>query len=212
MEDAVNVGDTFTFKIGLQDDAIALPVEDEVTIRVVDEEAQSAPKAKEEGSRTQEAGEGGTGKSEGTGEAAATRELPPYCLLTEDGRLVAGKPTERWPEGFSDQDGGIAVDLGNQTMFKINYDNVYHQAYRRAARGDVSKEVVTQKYTLGMLILMLGCDHAIRQMPPESEAAEYADEFRQTAGRGAASTVLALAENLPKIIDAGSVIANADVE
>jgi hypothetical protein len=40
--------------------------------------------------------------------------------------------------------------------------------------------------------------------------AEFADDFRRVAARGAASTVLALAENLPKIVDASSV--QADVE
>ena len=40
--------------------------------------------------------------------------------------------------------------------------------------------------------------------------AEYLDESRRMAARGAASTVLALAENLPKIVDTSSV--SADVE
>jgi hypothetical protein len=42
--------------------------------------------------------------------------------------------------------------------------------------------------------------------------AEYQDDFRRMAARGAASTVLALAENLPKIVDKTSVIASQDVE
>jgi hypothetical protein len=42
--------------------------------------------------------------------------------------------------------------------------------------------------------------------------AEFQDEFRRMAARGAASTVLALAENLPKIIDKTSLAANQDVE
>jgi hypothetical protein len=39
---------------------------------------------------------------------------------------------------------------------------------------------------------------------------EYFDEFRRMAARGSASTVLALAENLPRIVDSTSV--SRDVE
>ncbi|MGE4059943.1 MAG: hypothetical protein AB7E69_13845, partial [Sphingomonadales bacterium] len=68
---------------------------------------------------------------------------------------------------------------------------------------------------LGMRIVLLGYEHAFRsiQKAKGSEAeglAEYADDFRRMAARGAASTVLALAENLPKIVDASSV--QVDVE
>jgi hypothetical protein len=42
--------------------------------------------------------------------------------------------------------------------------------------------------------------------------AEFQDEFRRMAARGAASTVLALAENLPKIVDKSAVSAAQDVE
>jgi hypothetical protein len=41
--------------------------------------------------------------------------------------------------------------------------------------------------------------------------AEYADDFRRMAARGAASTVLSLADNLPKIVDA-SAVQQQDVE
>jgi hypothetical protein len=64
---------------------------------------------------------------------------------------------------------------------------------------------------------MLGYEHALRTSR-ESKGdqlngiAEYQDDFRRMAARGAAATVLALAENLPKIIDKTSVIANQDVE
>lgn len=42
--------------------------------------------------------------------------------------------------------------------------------------------------------------------------AEFQDNFRRMAARGAASTVLALAENLPKIIDKSTIVAGQDVE
>ena len=76
---------------------------------------------------------------------------------------------------------------------------------------------MTEKYILGMRILMLGYEHALRAIRrvegrPTNGIAEFQDEFRRMAARGAASTVLALAENLPKIIDKSSRTANQDVE
>jgi hypothetical protein len=61
-----------------------------------------------------------------------------------------------------------------------------------------------------MRILMLGYEHAFRNIKSRADGngsglAEYADEFRRMAARGAASTVLALAENLHKIVDKSSI-------
>lgn len=68
---------------------------------------------------------------------------------------------------------------------------------------------ITAKYILGMRILLLGFEHAFRNAKlvngAEPSAADFADEFRKMAARGAASTVLALAENLPKIVDTSTV-------
>lgn len=102
-------------------------------------------------------------------------------------------------------------------MYKINYDNAYHVKYRLTARGDVARDVVTEKYILGMRILMLGYEHALRTLKETKGdqapgIAEFQDDFRRMAARGAASTVLALAENLPKIVDRSSVTAAQDVE
>ncbi|MGC2522275.1 MAG: hypothetical protein WA417_06515 [Stellaceae bacterium] len=87
--------------------------------------------------------------------------------------------------------------------------------YRMGARGDIARDVVTEKYILGMRILMLGYEHALRtikELKGEqlNGIAEYQDDFRRMAARGAAATVLALAENLPKIVDKTSV--SHDVE
>ena len=76
---------------------------------------------------------------------------------------------------------------------------------------------MTEKYILGMRILMLGYEHAlraVREVKGDQAAgmAEFVDDFRRMSARGAASTVLALAENLPKIIDKPSVAAAQDVE
>ncbi len=96
---------------------------------------------------------------------------------------------------------------GDQALYLINYDNVYHLKYKMQTRGDIAKDVMTEKYVLGMRILMLGYEHALRTLKGTSGdgIGEYADDFRRMAARGAASTVLALAENLPKIVDSSSV-------
>jgi hypothetical protein len=123
---------------------------------------------------------------------------------------VKGYAVEKWPDGFTDTDGGLIQELGEEAVYKINYDNAYHKKYRLSQRGDVAREVVTEKYILGMRILLLGYEHALRNVQKSKNGsgngiAEFADDFRRMAARGAASTVLALAENLPKIVDASSI-------
>jgi hypothetical protein len=129
-------------------------------------------------------------------------------LLTKDGRNIGTQESETWPEGFTDQDGGLVRELGDeQILYLINYDNVYHLKYKMQTRGDIAKDVMTEKYLLGMRILMLGYEHALDVLKGANGngIGEYSDEFRRMAARGAASTVLALAENLPKIVDSSSV-------
>ena len=130
-----------------------------------------------------------------------------------DGRTIGGQESEIWPDGFTDQDGGIVRNFGDdQVLYMVNYDNAYHLKYKMQTRGDLAKDVMTEKYVLGMRILMLGYEHALRlfKAGTTNGIGEYVDEFRRMAARGAASTVLALAENLPKIVDGSSV--SQDVE
>lgn len=211
LDGKVSSGERFTFTVGLQDPAMPLPVEDELTIEVLDEETpQPKPKPKKPGADTP----GGNGKGKpGGGADAPTHGLPKYILLTKDGREVDSQMSERWPDGFTENDGGTIRDLGSEgVIYLINYDNVYHLRYRQQQRGDLAREVVTEKYILGMLILMLGYEHAMRAMQALNPQglSEFQDEFRRMAARAAASTVLALAENLPRIVDTSSVA--ADVE
>ena len=82
--------------------------------------------------------------------------------------------------------------------------------YRLKERGQVGKDVVTEKFILGMRIVMLGFEHALKHVKREPDGEgitldDVIDDMRQVLARAAASTVLALAENLPKIIDASSV-------
>jgi hypothetical protein len=211
----IAIGDTFKFHIGLQDEAMPQPViTEEVIVSIIAEtadpeiEKKPTPKPKPKS---------GAGESKsGEGEDAPTHGLPACILLTRDGREVAGYETAPWPDDFSETDGGLIEDLGKESIYKINYDNVYHLKYRKAASG-VARDVVTEKYILGMRILLLGCEHALRSMQQAngsegSGIGEFLDDFRRMAARGAASTVLALAENLPKIVDASSIQQAENVE
>ena len=213
IEDKLKVGDAITLKIGLQDDAMPQPVTDKVTVRIVDQEKEPK-KAKAKAAEPKAAAKG---TKEGEGDLSPTHGLPPFVLLTRDGHQIGNEDTQPWPDDFTELDGGVVEDLGeNGTLYKINYDNAYHVRYRMGARGDIARDVVTEKYILGMRILMLGYEHALRAIGElkgsSNGIAEFQDEFRRMAARGAASTVLALAENLPKIIDKTSLSANQDVE
>jgi hypothetical protein len=210
-EGDIAVGGSFTFHIGLKDNAMPEPTAtEEVSVSIVaettdtDDEKKPTPKPKPKS---------GAGESKpGQGEDAPTHGLPACVLLTQDGREVKGYAVEAWPEDFSETDGGLIQPLGDgESVYKINYDNAYHIKYRKAASG-VARDVVTEKYILGMRILLLGCEHALRGMKDGEGIAEYLDEFRRMAARGAASTVLALAENLPKIVDASSIQQGENVE
>ncbi len=179
---------------------------EEVAIRIVTAETYDPPKDKKK-SKSSKSGDAKDQK--GNGEAAPTHGLPHCILLTRDGREIPGYSAEQWPSDFSETDGGAISDLGEEVVYKINYDNVYHLKYRLSQRGEVSRDVVTEKYILGMRILLLGYQHAFNSIQKSTGTegngiSEYADEFRRTAARAAASTVLALAENLPKIVDASS--------
>ena len=134
--------------------------------------------------------------------------MPRCILLTKDGRDIKGYEVEKWHEDFSELDGGVSQDLGDGIVYKTNYDNVYHLKYKLQQRDGVAREVVSEKYILGMRILMLGYEqalqalqafHALQEGNNEVESiAEFTDNFRRIAARGAASTVLALAENLQR--------------
>lgn len=213
-ESDVTMGDTFTFRIGLQDDAMPQAVaSEELSVSVVAETADTDDEKKRTAQKPKQKSGAGESKS-GEGEDAPTHGLPAFVLLTRDGSEVKGYKTEQWPEDFSETDGGLIEDLGAESVYKINYHNAYHLKYRMAVSG-VARDVVTEKYILGMRILLLGCEHALRSMMGlrgSEGISEYLDEFRRMAARGAASTVLALAENLPKIVDASSIQQGENVE
>jgi len=192
----VEIGDELPFKVGLYDDSMTGPVETEtVTIRIVEnEKIQKRDPRPVPPKPPVERGE------------EPTVGLPQCILLTKDGREIPNYNCEIWPPDldFSERDGGLIADYGEEKVYKINYDNSYHLRYRSQQRGDVAKDALTAKYILGMRILMLGYEHSLSEWKKASgneNASEFEDEFRRMAARGAASTVIALAESLPKFVD-----------
>ena len=47
-----------------------------------------------------------------------------------------------------------------EIVYKINYDNAYHLKARVGKRGQVERDVVAEKYILGMRVLLLGMEQA----------------------------------------------------
>ena len=100
---------------------------------------------------------------------------------------------------MTDEDGGYVEDLGSQgKLYKINIDNKWLQSYRRAQRGQILKDGMTQKYILGMRIFLLGVERALNGLSADNDIDP--DVFRRVAAKGAASTMLTLSDHLPKII------------
>ncbi len=204
VEGAVSVADELTVRFELADPSMPLPLSDELRVRIVDEAGPAKKKIKRLPGPPPMAGKGGD--KNGDGDPQPTHGLPRYRLLTKDGRNVGNDTTDPWPEGFSEGDGGFVEDYGDQgAVYKINYDNAYHIRYKQRARGDVAKEAITEKYILGMRILMLGLEHSINMTKDRMRngMGEHLDDFRKMAAKAAAAVVLALAENLPKLVDAG---------
>ena len=212
LSEKFNVGEKFRFRLGFVDPAMPAAVEDEMYIRIVREEVPQSklPSKKSDipQSKTERANANG-----GSGNHPPTHGLPSHRLLTKDGRNIGDEESEVWPQGFTEQDGGMARDLGDsQIVYLINYDNAYHLKYKSQTRGDIAKDVITEKYVLGMRILMLGYEQALRAFSEVGGTGigEFTDEFRRMAARGAASTVLALGESLPKIVVSSSVGRDAE--
>jgi hypothetical protein len=90
-------------------------------------------------------------------------------------------------------------------MYYVNYDDAYNIRYREQQKGKLARDAVTEKYILGMRILMLSFENSIRSIigPNNGGIEEYSDDFREMSANAAASAVSALAEILPKFVDGG---------
>jgi hypothetical protein len=91
----------------------------------------------------------GEGKEQkGGGDDTPTRGLPRCVLLTKDGREISGYSVEKWPDDFTETDGGDIKELREEVVYKINYDNAYAitgqgfaypelKTFAKTARNDV---------------------------------------------------------------------------
>lgn len=185
-------GDSFTFEVSLVDDAMATAVSEEVTVRIkAAEKDVEKPAIKAKSKDKAKTGSGADKPNVG---------LPPYKLLTSDGREDAGHKTGTWPTWMTDQDGGYVEDMGEEgKLYLINLDNAWLQSYRKTQRGQILKDGITAKYVLGMRVFLLGIERAIGALPGDDEDFDP-DKFRRLAARGASSTMLTLSDHLPKII------------
>ena len=122
--------------------------------------------------------------------------------------MIGDEETDAWPDDFTDQDGGTVDDLGEVSVYCINYDNAHFRRFLDAERNDINKKVVSEQYRIGMLVLMMGLDDAYSRMEQsemKTELEEHIDEIRRLAAQGAATVVMSIAKTLPSIINPASV-------
>lgn len=206
----VSIADQYTTKLGLSDPSMAEPVwSDEVNIVII-EKAREPKEVKPRPVKPVV-----PNKVKKPGKAIPEKGIPPFMLLTEDGRNIDGHgETVKWSdmtdiEGgpFTESDGGVTKDLGDDRVIHyINYDNTWHLNSRKKISKRNGQEAVTQKYILGMRILLFGYQRALDQMlKGQGEVPEVLHNHRdllfRLAARGAASVVLPLADTLPRIVD-----------
>ena len=201
LPDQVALGDTVTFSLSLLDDAIPEPVTEELTLKVVETRRPTSP-GPPRPPRPDDS------DANGDDETTEGRALPPSKWLTRDGRLIGEDETEQWPDDFTDQDGGRVDDLGDVSLYCINYDNAHFRRFLDRERNDIDKKVIAEQYRIGMLVLMMGLEDAYARMEQgdtKSAIDDYIDEIRRLAAQGAATVVMSIAKTLPTIINPASV-------
>ncbi len=204
----LSIGERIQVHASLKDPANEhLEVGDHCIVEIAAEEQKPVPVPKPASSGPRPHSDS-PGVKKGSGFAEPTLALPLFKFVTRDGRPIGAEETEPWPDPFSDKEGGFAKELGEgRVKFFINYDNTYHLAAKQRARGDVAKAAITQKYKWGMLVLMMSFEQAYLSLSAEQKATlgEFHEAFSAMAARGAAATVLTIAEVLPKILNTADV-------
>lgn len=195
----VGTGEVFDFSVGLLDDTMPEPVTADLKLVVVESRAPSRPgppRPKPDAD------------TDGDDETTEGRNLPPSKWLTRDGRPIGDEETEQWPDDFTDQDGGKVDDLGDVSVYCINYDNAHFRRFLNAERNDIDQKVVAQQYRMGMLVLMMGLEDAYSRMESgatKTSIEEIIDEIRRLAAQAAATVVMSIAKTLPTIVNPASV-------
>ena len=194
------VGTAVTLRLVLQDDGMPLPLTETVQLRVVSQRPRPPPGPRNP--RPRSPGPDADGDAE-------QRGLPSMRWLTRDGRELPGANSDPWPEGFTDQDGGLVEELSDEVaVYKINYDNAHFRDFLDRERSDAAKRVVTEQYRISMLVLMMGFEQACASMSDseeKTELREFIDEFRRLAAQGAATVVMSIAKTLPQLITSDTV-------
>ena len=183
---AVNPGETYSFAIGLHSDAMPQKIFSEtISLKITKHQPRIIDPDPKPPKPLPMVG------------------LPPHGLLTKDGRPIKEEKTRKWEEtglpNFNSEDGGYVQDLGDDGMkYFINYDNVWFQKYLRAQKSEAEVAAVVEKYILGMRILMLGSEYALRGA--SDNVREVEDDFRRLSAKGAAATILTVCDQLPQFI------------
>lgn len=202
MPNNLAIGEEVTFSLFLHDDAMHEPVTEDLTLRVVPARNVKVPGKPSPSPHVDPDTEGDEVTAEG-------RALPPTMWLTRDGRLIGDTQTERWPEDFTDQDGGQVSELGNEErIFYINYDNAHFRRVLDRERSELSKKAIVEQYRIAMLVLMLGFEDAYGRMKTsdiKDAIGEHIEEIRRMSARGVATVVMSIAKTLPTIINPASV-------
>ena len=124
--------------------------------------------------------------------------------MTRDSREIGASPSDAWPEGFSDQDGGQVREVtAEEKVYLINYDNAHFRHFLDQERDEAKQRTIIEQYRLGMLILMMGFEDARRRATEISDKdgfEDFVDDFRRLAARGAATVVMSIARTLPQLL------------
>ena len=201
LRDQVRAGDEVSISVSLIDDAMPEPITEELKLRIVETRKPSRPGTPRPPTTVDP-------DTDGDDDATEGRALPPSRWLTRDGRLIGEEETDQWPDGFTDQDGGKVDDLGEVSVYFINYDNAHFRRFLDRERNDLDKKVVAEQYRMGMLVLMMGLEDAYSRMEQsETKMAieEHIDEIRRLSAQGASTVVMSIAKTLPTIINPASV-------
>ena len=202
IQEITSIGETFDMRLSLYDDSMPEPVSDSIIVKIVERIRQ--PKTKK------------PKKVKGTTKNVVFKHsLPKYTLLTKDGRDFRNQKTEIWQDDFNEYDGGLVYRLGDKdkTIYKINLDNIYHVKYLAQQTTEVSKNVIREKFIMGMLITMLGFEKALdKELKENQNLDDFSDDFRKLAASGAASVILTMVDILPKIVDPSSMQALSTVD
>ena len=194
----VNIGDEYKFKFLLESESMSAPVQtNEITLKIVPRITQPPPPPPPPPSPP----------------TPPRRGLPLHVLITKDGREIDGEKSKTWEwacekcRDFGVNDGGYVYDGGDDgKIYWINYDNNSFQNCFRSQNNEAAKKAVSEKYILGMRILMLGFEHALGDVSNEIKEAmrenAFEEEFRRMAAKGAALVVMTLCDHLPKSFDA----------